>query len=258
MVLCCKAQKQRGSVLLWQKAAEKRKFMKKLWACLLAVLVLFSVAACGDGAEQQSPAPPAAGSSAGQETVPAATDPAQDGDTVLGTLEGNTYKNTYAGLTCTLPDTFSYGTAEELLVKNGLDAQAQISELTAMVTNHQPVYVMYAQDPQTRENINISIQQAAPEELAQMDIGADFQAQIPGEISSYEAMGLTNVQCEYKQLTVSGKLLDALALTGDYSGQKIASVTVGYKTGDCLVLLTLAGADIQSLEQLLSGMTLNG
>jgi len=229
--------------------------MKKFLACLLAVLLL-SMAACGEETEQQTTEPQTVGGSAGEKTTPATTAPVAAAGSILGVLDGNTYTNQYAGLTCTLPDAFTYSTTEELLTKNGLDAQAGMDALLAMANNQQLVYVMYALDPETRENINITIQRAAPEKLAAMDIQADFQAQIPGEISSYEQMGLTDVQCEYTQLTVSGKPLDALTLTGDYSGKKIASITLEYKTSDCLVTLTLAGASIQSLEQLLTSMIL--
>ena len=226
--------------------------MKKLLAYLFAVLMMFSMAGCGE--EPVPPTAPQTGGSAGQGTAPVTTAPQADPKAILGTLEGTTYTNQVAGLICQLPDAFTYSTAEELLTKNGLDAQEGQDALLAMAGNHQPVHVMYAMNPQTKENIVVTVQRATEAELAAMDIQADFQAQIPGEISSYEQMGLTNVQCKYTQLTVSEKPLDALVLTGDYSGQQIASVTGAYKTNTCLVTLTLAGTDVQSLEQLLASI----
>ena len=66
--------------------------IKRFLAILLAALTLFSLTACGQ-AQEEAPA----------------------GETVtLGQMQGGTYTNTYAGFACTLPEGWTYMTAEEL------------------------------------------------------------------------------------------------------------------------------------------------
>lgn len=220
--------------------------MKKCLALVLGVLLILSLPACGEE-KTAEPAPSVA--AAGQTQAPPP-------NALIGTQNGNAYQNTHLGFTCVLPEAFVYSTEKELLQKNGLDAQASAGELEAMLQNGQPVQLMYALDQAGRRNVMVTFQQAPAEELAQKDLKADLQAQLDGDIRAYEAMGITNVTGEYTRLTVGGKTLDGLVLSGENQGQKLVSVTAQYKAADGLVTLTLNGPERHSLEQLLQEMTL--
>lgn len=231
--------------------------MKKIWAFIFVLLLILVLPACGEDEAGAVAGQTVSGGGTVPKTTTATTVPGEGEMPLLGTWEGNTYGNRYLGIACQLPESFVYSTREELLVKNGLDAETDVAELESIAANCQPVQVMYALDQAAHMNILITFQRAAADVLAEKDLKADLQAQLDDDIGIYESMGITGVRGEYTQLSVDGKALDALVLTGDNQGRGIVVMTIQYKSSNGLVTLTLSGTELRSLEQLLTAIRID-
>lgn len=75
--------------------------MKKLAALALALLMTLSLAACGSQKDDQ----------AGGAVTPGVTD---DAVPDMGTVSGGTYTNRFAGISCTLDDSWYFYTDEQI------------------------------------------------------------------------------------------------------------------------------------------------
>lgn len=87
------------------------KSWKKRWILALALVFALVLAGCGSGEPQ--------GGSVAAPAKPAATEAAEVPETTenplsLGTMEGGTYTNEYAGFACDLDETWLFHSAEEL------------------------------------------------------------------------------------------------------------------------------------------------
>ena len=217
---------------------------------VLSLLVVLALSGCGEDTSDSNAGVTAAGG-----TVKATTAAQAEKAPLLGTVEGQTYQNQNLGMTCTLPSSFVYSTKEELLAKNGLEA-ADVAALETMADHFQQVHLMYALDQEARTNILVTYQKATAETMAKVDLKADLQARLEGDIQAYEGMGVSGVQGEYTTVSVGGKTLDAVLLSGVYQDRSLLSMTVQYKQETGLVTLTLNGHSRQSLDQLLSAISL--
>ena len=89
--------------------------MKKLFALLLAAAMVLSMAACGSQKDDQ----------AGGAVTPGVT-----GDAVpdMGTVSGGTYTNRFAGISCTLDDSWYFYTDEQIDELNGFVRESTSDE----------------------------------------------------------------------------------------------------------------------------------
>ena len=106
--------------------------MKRLFAILLAAMMLMSFAACGkntadDTATTTSTEDTTAPEATQPTTAPATADEATADETLIitaditrGVLSDNTYKNDFAGLTFTADDTWEFASDSELAEKMGI------------------------------------------------------------------------------------------------------------------------------------------
>ena len=118
--------------------------VKKLTALLLAMLLTASMTACGsqDDAQAGGGVAPGTEDTAGGAVQP----PAQEPDAPdQGTVNGGTYTNHLAGISCTLDDSWVFYTQEEIdtlsaLLSDGADSEALQQRLAedAVLLGEQP------------------------------------------------------------------------------------------------------------------------
>ena len=169
--------------------------MKKLAALALALLMTLSLAACGSQKDDQ----------AGGAVTPGVTD---DAVPDMGTVSGGTYTNRFAGISCTLDDSWYFYTDEQIDELNGF-----VRESTSSVQD------MYAASTDGLMTINVVFTNmgllggstVTPQDVAELSV-----EQVPAALESY---GFTDVTA---QLT-----------TVDFAGQKnVPAVAVSAMNGD--------------------------
>lgn len=117
--------------------------IKKLAALTLALLMTLSMAACGDQKDDQ----------AGGAVTPGVTDNAVPD---MGTVSGGTYTNRFAGISCTLDDSWYFYTDEQIDELNGFVRESTSDEeLKARLESSSSVQDMYAASTDGLMTINV-------------------------------------------------------------------------------------------------------
>ena len=185
--------------------------IKKLAALTLALLMTLSMAACGSQKDDQ----------AGGAVTPGVT-----GDAVpdMGTVSGGTYTNRFAGISCTLDDSWYFYTDEQIDELNGFVRESTSDEeLKARLESSSSVQDMYAASTDGLMTINVVFTNmgllggstVTPQDVAELSV-----EQVPAALESY---GFTDVTA---QLT-----------TVDFAGQKnVPAVAVSAMNGDIATL----------------------
>lgn len=173
--------------------------IKKLAALALALLMSLSLAACGSQKDDQ----------AGGAVTPGVT-----GDAVpdMGTVSGGTYTNRFAGISCTLDDSWYFYTDEQIDELNGFVRESTSDEeLKTRLESSSSVQDMYAASTDGLIMGLLGGSTVTPQDVAELSV-----EQVPAALESY---GFTDVTA---QLT-----------TVDFAGQKnVPAVAVSAMNGD--------------------------
>ena len=181
--------------------------MKKLTALALALLMTLSLAACGSQKDDH----------AGGNVTPGVT-----GDAVpdMGTVSGGTYTNRFAGISCTLDDSWYFYTDEQIDDATTFTIeQSNDANLKEQLKNQNTVQDMYAISSDGMMSIIVSYENMGllggktivPQDMAEINA-----SQMPAALESY---GFTDVTT---QLT-----------TVDFAGQKnVPAVAISAMNGD--------------------------
>lgn len=117
--------------------------IKKLAALALALLMTLSLAACGSQKDDQ----------AGGAVTPGVTD---DAVPDMGTVSGGTYTNRFAGISCTLDDSWYFYTDEQIDELNGFVRESTSDEeLKTRLESSSSVQDMYAASTDGLMTINV-------------------------------------------------------------------------------------------------------
>ena len=200
--------------------------MKKLFAIVLVVLMMLSLAACGG----DEPTPT---------TVPETTAPVEQGSK-LGTVEGNTYTNEFLGITVTLNENWGFANDEEMAQIRGMTTDAMTDEnLAEILETSGAVMDMYAADVDGQtlnimlENLNI-LQSIAVTEKAYADATV---GQLPAAL---ESMGFADATAEVTELTFAGDTHAAVKIHAKIAGMNFYETLVIVKQGNYIACITAA------------------
>ena len=158
--------------------------IKKLAALTLALLMTLSLAACGSQKDDQ----------AGGAVTPGVT-----GDAVpdMGTVSGGTYTNRFAGISCTLDDSWYFYTDEQIDELNGFVRESTSDEeLKTRLESSSSVQDMYAASTDGLMTINVVFTNmgllggstVTPQDVAELSV-----EQVPAALESY---GFTDVTAQ--------------------------------------------------------------
>lgn len=134
--------------------------MKKFIAMLLALVLVFSLCACGSKDDVSGSLAPAdkGGSTSG--SVSQTPEPAQEPEEEIeaGNLVGGRYENEFLGIGCELDDNWVYATQEELAEMIGQTADLFDEESAEQLKNADMFYDMLASSSDGLVSINVVIQ----------------------------------------------------------------------------------------------------
>lgn len=215
--------------------------MKKLFSMLLAVAMMLSLclcfAACGN-------------------LVPEQILPSEEPEISMGSYSGNTYRNDFLGLSCTVPEGWEFYSEEQLLELNGFVGEYVSEEVQEQLKNANVVFDMFAQHPTEGSSINVNMEKLNAVQLISLDIQETLEAQIPGIESSYQEMGYTDVQVNSQKATIDGKEFDSLFVSAKVNGMDFVLVCFAFRKGNYLVNVSAGTLQMEKLNSLLGCFTL--
>ena len=251
--------------------------MRKIICALMALLMTASLWACGqeDTTETTvatateslettaSVAPRAAETEPSAEatqpattvaaTEPSATEttaPPEPAEVSLGTYKDLTYENSFIGAICTLPQGFTYRTAQEILQENSIPEDATAEKTRQLLQEADELLLMEAhrEEDDGRISVRAVRKGAHPESV---DVSAWLTRETQSMTSQMTAGGATKVTAEPVELYFATRTEMGMLLTAEKDGQESYGLVLVYEVAGYLVWVTITVPGLDTLDTLL-------
>ncbi len=189
-------------------------------------------------------------------SVPEAVTPNKAPSFSMGRISGNTYRNDFLGLGCTIPQGWEIYSEKQLLEINNLQGESIDEEVLEQLKNSNLVFVLFAQQLNEGSSINVNMEKVAATQLLTLDIQQILEAQIPTIISTYQNIGYTNVEVNYQKTTIDGKELDSLYISAKINGMDFALVCFTFMKANYMVNVSVGTLQTENLNNLLGCFTI--
>ena len=144
-------------------------------------------------------------------------------DRLFGEVKNETYENAFLGLGCTL-DGWHYYSDEEQEKVNQMTKEALLHELDELIDRN--IGIMMAEKPDSRQNVNIQIQNIKNFTAVYKIMGLEYVA--TSSLDGFKAMlagaGYTDIQVSVDEVTVGDQ-----TFTGVKGSYKIGSIPAYFK-----------------------------
>ena len=204
---------------------------KKLLTCLLALSLVLSFAACGQPANIRGEVTP--NSTTEATTAPAVTEPQFS----IGSATGNTYKNTFIGIQCTLDSNWVFKTDEEMKAVNESVVGVIGDQYEAALANATVVQDMMATHANQMDTVNVVLEKLG---AASLLITEEQYLNLSKEstVNALTAMGMTIASAEISTVKLAGQDHACLNIVGSYSGIPLYEKLVVIKCGGYIACIT--------------------
>ena len=216
--------------------------MKKTAAMLMAIWMLaLMLTACGQQTPEQTGGSVKPGAAQDQ-SVAGQVDASQPDEEELemGSVNGGTYTNTFAGIGCTLDETWVFYTKEQIAELNGFLTDGTSDEdMKKLMENSQSVQDMYASSTDGLMTINVVFQNMglllgttmSAQEYAELHV-----TQIPDAMAAY---GFEDVAASVTTAELAGEERPAIALTATIQDIPVYELIVCLRQGNYIYCVTL-------------------
>lgn len=216
--------------------------MKKTAAMLMAIWMLaLMLTACGQQAPEQTGGSVKPGAAQDQ-SVTGQVDASQPDEEELemGSVNGGTYTNAFAGIGCALDETWVFYTKEQIAELNGFLTDGTSDEdMKKLMENSQSVQDMYASSTDGLMTINVVFQNMglllgttmSAQEYAELHV-----AQIPDAMAAY---GFEDVAASVTTAELAGEERPAIALTATIQDIPVYELIVCLRQGNYIYCVTL-------------------
>lgn len=170
-------------------------------------------------------------------------------DELLGTLEGDTYTNTFLGLGCDLSG-MHFNTKEEIEAINNLTKSLLTEDVAAMADAN--ITVMMAEAQGSQQSLMIQVQNMKESAAAYRTIGlkAIAEASISRFVSMFEAQGMTDVQLTVADQDIGGQAFTSYNIDYNYLGLHMYTRQVWMLKDDYIVYITATSASENTKDEL--------
>lgn len=216
--------------------------MKKTAAMLMAIWMLaLMLTACGQQAPEQTGGSVKPGAAQDQ-SVAGQVDASQPDEEELemGSVNGGTYTNAFAGIGCTLDETWVFYTKEQIAELNGFLTDGTSDEdMKKMMENSQSVQDMYASSTDGLMTINVVFQNMG------LLLGTTMSAQEYAELhvtqipDAMEAYGFEDVTASVTTAELAGEERPTIALTATIQDIPVYELIVCLRQGNYIYCVTL-------------------
>lgn len=216
--------------------------MKKTAAMLMAIWMLaLMLTACGQQAPEQTGGSVEPGTEQDQ-SVTGQVDASQPDEEELemGSVNGGTYTNNFAGIGCALDETWVFYTKEQIAELNGFLTDGTSDEdMKKLMENSQSVQDMYASSTDGLMTINVVFQNMG------LLLGTTMSAQEYAELhvtqipDAMEAYGFEDVTASVTAAELAGEERPAIALTATIQDIPVYELIVCLRQGNYIYCVTL-------------------
>ena len=215
--------------------------MKKITAMLLTLLMLLTMAACGQKEPEQTGGTVEPGATPDQSVTGQVDAAEQGGETPeLGAVNGGTYTNTFAGIGCTLDETWVFYTEEQIAEINGfLTEGTSDGEMRQLMEENQSVYDMYASSTDGLMTMNVVFQNMGllfGTTMSAQDYVELSAEQLPDAMGTY---GFEDVTASVTTAEFAGAECPAIAITATVQDTPMYELLVCMKEGNYIYCVTL-------------------
>ena len=216
--------------------------MKKTAAMLMAIWMLaLMLTACGQQAPEQTGGSVEPGTEQDQ-SVTGQVDASQPDEEELemGSVNGGTHTNNFAGIGCALDETWVFYTKEQIAELNGFLTDGTSDEdMKKLMENSQSVQDMYASSTDGLMTINVVFQNMglllgttmSAQEYAELHV-----TQIPDAMAAY---GFEDVAASVTTAELAGEERPAIALTATIQDIPVYELIVCLRQGNYIYCVTL-------------------
>ena len=170
-------------------------------------------------------------------------------DELLGTLEGETYTNTFLGLGCDLSG-MHFNTKEEIETINNLTKTLLTEDVAAMADAN--ITVMMAEAQGSQQSLMIQVQNMKEYAATYRTIGlkAIAEALLSQYVSMFEAQGMTDVQLTVADQDIGGQTFTSYNMDYNYLGLHMYTRQVWMLKDDYIVYITATSASENTKDEL--------
>ena len=170
----------------------------------------------------------------------------------FGNISGNSYKNDFMGLSCVLPSNWTVYNEEQILQLNNIVGNYVDDSVMEQLEKANIVYAFYAVNEATGDSLNINFEKVNSAVLSKYSNQEILESQISTIKSSFSNMGYSDVDVSYQEVTVKGRVFDALKLNGTIRGVNYYSVIISYRVGNNIVSVTVGSFQNDKTDTLLN------
>lgn len=157
-----------------------------------------------------------------------------------GVVDGSTYTSEFAGITCTLGDSWTFLTQDEIAQISGIASDMTSDEkLRESLNSGSTIYEMYAMDSDsTSLNVTVGDLGAIYGKILDMKTLAESTAEeFP---SAFASMGFSDVTADVTTMTFAGSEQNVILIQGSYQGVTMYERLVCMKVGNYVYSITAA------------------
>ena len=169
----------------------------------------------------------------------------------MGKAANGVYKNDFLGLSCTLPAGWEFYSDEQIKEMNNITADFYTEEFSQQIQNATIIYDMLAVNTENNSSINLNLEKLNPLQMIGLDIKQVLESQFDTIKTTYENMGYTGVDVQYKKVSVDGKELDGLVTTANIQGVNLYCVLFSFPKGSYLANVSITTIQTDTTQQIL-------
>lgn len=227
--------------------------MKKLFAMLLVLAMIFSFAACGGGStvtdddfddvKGEQIANDETEEDTEEETEEATEEVTEEASEEkqfeLGKATGLEYNNKFLGVACKLDSGWTFSTDEEIAELNQYTQDTLGDDYTEFMESAATYTDMQAYAANGLDNVSVIFEKSTVAQVLAADLEANFTATIPTLKSMLADMGYTNIVINVEDITIDGKTYTGIVSSAEINGVKMYQASAGMKCGGYIASITV-------------------
>lgn len=244
--------------------------MKKLFALLLALAMVFCLAACGESkgskdtttepttepTEEVTTAPTEEPTDAPTEEVTEAptdaTEPNSDetDDAIRGIIEGDVYTNELVQLGFQLPEGWCFASDSEIAQITGLTQDMIGEDMSKLLDQGLSAMVFYAFNDQGTSNVNMNVQKVPGVSALPMDTYTESVCDMIPNLMAQANMTVNSI--EAREVEFAGETRLGIFYETEFSGAVLQQFSYYLASGDYLATVTVTCQDADEIPQIIA------
>lgn len=169
----------------------------------------------------------------------------------IGKTDGLVYENEFIGIGCNLESNWRFYSDEEIKQINNISVELAGEDFEKMMENAEVIYDMYAVSDNEMDNIVVNLEKSNKLLINQLNLRDNLENSIPMIESALGNMGYTNLETELDTITIEGKELDCLCVSGEINGLKMYQKGFAIKCNGYLANISVTTYDENNADSII-------